>query len=304
MILKPRTEPEELKKLRILNVRLPLTEHDRNNYSFAEKGFAGEVKFDEWLSPLLKGKIVLNDLLLQHNNTVFQIDSLVITSPKILMFEVKNYEGDYYVEGDLWYLLSGKEIKNPLHQLQRNKVLLQALLHEAGVKIPIDSYVVFMNPDFHLYQSPVNLPIIYPNQLKRFAEQLKKERSYVNDRHKELANHLASLHLSENPNARLPEYHYDGLRKGIMCPACKVKYKELRKTYLVCDSCGSAESYEPAVLRTAEEFQLLFPGEKITTNRIHEWCGVIKYKKTIRAVLRTHYTLVGHGKSAHFIKKY
>ena len=45
---------------------------------------------------------------------------------------------------------------------------------------------------------------------------------------------------------------------------------------LTCETCGNVENWEVAVLRSVEEFKLLFPGRKITTNRVYEWCGGIK----------------------------
>ncbi|WP_408009949.1 nuclease-related domain-containing protein [Pseudalkalibacillus sp. A8] len=54
-----------------------------------EKGFQGEVRFDERIAPILNGRLVLNDLLLEHHNTQFQIDSLVISLKTNYLFEVK-----------------------------------------------------------------------------------------------------------------------------------------------------------------------------------------------------------------------
>ena len=43
-----------------------------------------------------------------------------------MIFEVKNFEGDYYIEKDQWYSASSKiEIVNPLSQLERSRSLLQ-----------------------------------------------------------------------------------------------------------------------------------------------------------------------------------
>ncbi|WP_409973457.1 nuclease-related domain-containing protein [Bacillus sp. Bva_UNVM-123] len=95
--MKPRFEPDELKIFRILNVRMSLSDRDKKKYENLEKGFRGEQAFDEWLLALTCDCIILNNLLLEANNTVFQIDSLLITREKIYLFEVKNYEGDLYI---------------------------------------------------------------------------------------------------------------------------------------------------------------------------------------------------------------
>lgn len=125
MIIKPRVEFLELQLLRSLNIRMNLTEKETNNYFNLEKGFIGEQKFDEWLETLPDNFLILNDLLLETNNTTFQIDSLVISPDAIYIFEVKNYEGDLIVENENWYTTSGTEIQNPILQLKRCETLLR-----------------------------------------------------------------------------------------------------------------------------------------------------------------------------------
>jgi hypothetical protein len=190
------------------------------------------------------------------------------------------------------------EIKNPLHQLQRNESLFRRLLQDLGFNISIEPYLIFVNPEFQLYQTPLNLPIIFPTQLNRFMDKMKKRPSKLKDSHSKLAKQLLSLHLKEIPYSRLPEYHYEKLEKGIACPLCHTFYKHFTKTTLQCTSCGGREEYSTAVLRSIKEFKLLYPKRKITTNQINEWCHIIKAKKTIRKILSKNFKLIGYGKSS------
>ncbi|GLB59644.1 nuclease-related domain-containing protein [Cytobacillus sp. NCCP-133] len=149
MILKSRAESEELKIFRYLYRRLKLSEKDVNRFWNLEKGFSGELQFDRMLQEGPSDWIILNGLLLESNNTMFQIDTLLIAGGTIYVFEVKNYEGDYYIENERWYsLLSKSEIKNPLLQLQRSETLLRGLLKELGFNLIIKSHLVFINPCF------------------------------------------------------------------------------------------------------------------------------------------------------------
>ena len=164
MIIKPRLEPLELLILRSLNNRMELLNKEKNYYINVEKGFAGEKKFDEWMEEFLNEEwLVLNDLLLERKNSVFQIDSLLITAEKIYLFEIKNYEGDYYIEADRWYTLAGKEILNPISQLDRCESLFRSLLHHLGNSYVIESYVVFINNHFSLYEAPPKPPVCFSN---------------------------------------------------------------------------------------------------------------------------------------------
>jgi hypothetical protein len=104
--MKHRYESLELKIMRSLNVRMKLETKEENYYLNLEKGYEGEQKFDKWTENFSDNCLVLNDLLLEYNNTIFQIDSLIIPSNTIYLFEVKNYEGDFFIEADRWYSLS------------------------------------------------------------------------------------------------------------------------------------------------------------------------------------------------------
>jgi len=177
MAYKPSSVPEELKVLRILNNRMDLTSEQEKYYLYKEKGFEGEVQFDLLTEQLQSDCLILNDLLLEVNNTFFQIDTLILFQEIIYLFEVKNYEGDYCYRKERFETISGKEIKNSLDQLNRSTSLLRQLLQKFGYHLTIEAYVVFINPEFFLYQAPTDKPIIYPAQLPQLMRKLNNEPS-------------------------------------------------------------------------------------------------------------------------------
>jgi hypothetical protein len=301
MIIKQRFEPAELKLLRCLNIRMNLSVKKTNYYWNLEKGFKGEQKFDVWLENLSNDGLILNDLLLESNNTVFQIDTLLISQNTLYLFEVKNYEGDFYVDADRWYTISKTEIQNPLLQLKRSESLFRRLLQDLGFNSSIETYLLFVNPDFYLYQAPLNLPIIFPTQLNRFMNKINLSASKLQDRHSKFAEQLVSIHIKESPYTRLPDYNYDKLEKGITCACCYSFIPVFKEDTLVCKVCACKEDVASAVLRSVEEFKILFPDRKITTNTIHEWCKVINSKKTIRRILSKNFKLMGQGKSSNYV---
>ncbi len=303
MIIKQREEPVELKYLRLLNSRLSLSEEKKAAFWSIVKGFKGEEAFDELSGQLFDNYLVVNDLFLKHNNTFFQLDTLIIAADTIYLFEIKNYEGDYLIENDLWYSIPKTEIKNPLLQLARSESLFRQLISDLGFSHSIKSYLVFINPQFTLYQVPLNMPIIFPTQLKRFFENLKINKKKINDRHFKLAYLLQSCHVRDNYPLQIPNYNYNELLKGMSCNTChSIINKETDRT-VECGKCGRSEKIEDAILRSIEEFSFLFPDKKITTNTIYDWCKTIKSKKTIRKVLSKHFILHGHMHSSYYVKR-
>lgn len=293
MVYKPRTVSTELLILRSLNTRMNLSDKDKQYYFNLNKGYEGEVMFDLLTENLQCECFILNDLLLQVNNTTFQIDSLIIISETIYFFEVKNYEGDFYYESDRLYKLPKSEINNPLNQLRRSESLLRQLLHNLGFNISIDASVIFINPQFTLYQSPLNKPFIFPAQINRYFKKLNKIPSKLNEKHKMLADKLISLHIENSPFIHLPLYEYDQLQKGITCVKCNSFSVCVEGRNVVCKECGHKEGIATAVIRSVEEFKLLFPTRKITTKIIHEWCKIVTSKKSIKRILDKNFKIVG-----------
>lgn len=302
MCYKPRSEPVEAIILKFLNARMTLGEKEMQRLHNLVKGFEGEVKFDSLTEKLQCPSYILNDLLLEHNGSNFQIDSLMLTQEPLYYFEIKNYEGDYYFENNRFYTLSkkDKEIKNPLQQLERGESLLRQMLQHYGYRIPIEAYVVFVNPEFHCFQAPLNKPIIYPNQLNRFMKKLNMRPSRLNGAHKKLADLLASMHQIVLPYDKLPPYTYAQLNKGPLCAVCDSLKTSVVDRKLVCAICGHVELLDHAILRSVEELKLLFPDIKITTVLVHDWFQVVDSMKTIRRVLVQNMSISGKTKGSFY----
>ena len=109
---------------------------------------------------------------------------------------------------------------NPLIQLNRSESLLRQLLKNLRFNLPIEASVIFINPEFTLYQAPLNKPFIFPTQIKRYLRKLNDQPSKLKERHKILADQLISLHIENSPFTQLPSYDYDQLQKGITCLKC------------------------------------------------------------------------------------
>jgi hypothetical protein len=300
MNLKEREKPLKLTLLEFLNNRMQLSEEDKQDLHNLKKGYDGELIIDTLLQNLQIDHILVNDLTLQVNNTTFQIDSLLITD-KIHMLEVKNYEGDFYYDSDRLFTKSNVEISNPLIQLERSESLLRQLLQNLGMNIPIQASVLFINPEFMLYQAPSNKPFIFPSQLNRFVKRLNSNPGQVTNRHKSLAKKLISLHLHKTPYSRLPKFEYEQLQKGICCKQChRISITHDGKgRNCACSVCGKVEPIQDAVLRSVREFQVLFPDVRITTRGVYEWCGIVS-KKTISRILGRYFKSVGVKRWTYF----
>lgn len=302
MLLRGRSESDELLILRHLNTRMELSEKEKFHYLNLEKGYEGELKFDKMAECLQEDRHLIDDLLLEVNNSYFQIDKFIISQGVIHLLDIKNFHGECYLDSEkLYSVATNREYKNPVVQLKRSATLFRQLLQNFKLNFLVEPLVIFINPEFTLYQAPMDLPIILPTQVNSFLNKINKTPSKLNDGHTKLAQKLLSLHQTKNPYTVLPNYKYEQLQKGGYCKSCKSFHLSKKGFYLVCDRCGGHERTELAILRYVEEFKLLFPDRKITTQSINEWCQVDLNKRTICRILKKNYNTVGNTRDTFYI---
>jgi hypothetical protein len=301
MLLKKRTEPIELKVMRYLNTRMVLNAKEMFQLSNLEKGYAGEVQFDRMTESLTEDRYIIDDLWLQVNNSYFQLDKVIISKGFIHLLDVKNYEGDYYLESDkLYSVANGREHKNPVMQLQRSETLFRQLLQNLKLNYLVQATIIFINPEFTLYKVPMGQPMVLPSQINRFLIEIENTSSKMDENHRILAQKLLSLHQDKNPFSILPEYDYEKLEKGMHCRNCGSFHTSIKIQHLVCGRCGNSERVDRSIVHQIEEYKLLFPERKISTQSIYEWCNVDINKKRITRVLKKFYSAKGTTSNTYY----
>ncbi|MHC0039644.1 nuclease-related domain-containing protein [Pseudoneobacillus sp. C159] len=302
MPFKARTEPKILLKLRILNARMKLSEEDQLNFYNQEKGFQGEIQFDCLTEQLLQNGHIINDLLIRNRNSEeCQIDTSIIFYDTINLFDVKNFEGEFSYSEEKLHKVSGRDYKNPLGQLYRAKTLFQQQLDQLGCKLKVEAYVVFINPQFTLFNVPQGLPFILPTQIPSFMKKLTNKPAKLNSQHRKLAEMLVSLHQTESlVSPQLPPFSFGGMKKGFSCEKCFCLTVMVDGRKVVCGNCSFEETVESAVLRSVGEIKLLFPELKITSNLVFEWCGGVVNDRKVSRILAKNFKMNGIKRWAYF----
>jgi hypothetical protein len=302
MLFKSRTEPKILIKLRILNARMKLSEDVQLKYFNLEKGYQGEIEFDSLTEQLPGNGHIINDLLFRNKNSEeCQIDTSIIFYETVTIFDVKNFEGEFIYSDENLHKVSGKDYKNPIGQLYRAKTLFQQQLDLLGCKLKVEAYVIFINPQFTLFNVPQGLPIILPTQIPSFMKKLTNKPARLNSQHRKLAESLVSLHQTDSlVSPPLPTFSFGGLSKGLSCVKCFCLSVGVDGRKVVCGPCGFEESVESAVVRSVLEIRLLFPEVKITSNLVFEWCGGLVSSRKICAILVKHFKMHGVSRWTYF----
>lgn len=269
-----------------LNFRSELSRDEYYDYLAYKKGYEGEKNYIALLEQFERGTILVSDLLLKINKTIVQIDSLLITHDTVYLYEVKNYQGEYYLEEDiLTKLSSGQEITNPAIQLNRMTSLFRQLIKRLGYSFKVKSFVVFINGNFTLYHPKPVPDYLLRSTLNNHFSNIKKSTKDLSAQHQTLAKELRSLQEKETYHDELPKYTYHDLKKGLLCFKCHSDVNKLSGRMIICRKCGYKETSIVSVERHVEEYKRLFPTRKIKTSILYEWCGGIPVKYTIRTVL-------------------
>lgn len=302
MFFNVREQSEQLLVLHFLNNRMLLPEKDKQSLFSLVKGLDGEVYFDSMVNRLVKVETyVLRNLELSVGNRPLQIDTLMITSDAIYLYEVKNFEGSYIRTDEHFKTFSGAEFLIPSNQLTRTKTHVLNLLRKWKVSLPLKGFVVFVNPMFTLYESKTEDPFIFYGQIESHFRKVNQTRGSLKKHHQSVLDKFLYENKKESLYKRNPpDYSFENLKKGLCCHECgSFDLKNESKTS-TCLSCGNKILFTRLILKHIDEYHTLFLNEKITRNTIFEWCGGVVSKRRLMNVLNKYYTRHGHSHSSYY----
>ncbi|MGY0401625.1 nuclease-related domain-containing protein [Carnobacterium jeotgali] len=302
IVVKNRNKSNYLCAMEALDKRMVLPDDEIQHLLNMQKGFEGEVLFDSLLEKNLDlDALILNDLLFTEKGSTFQVDSMILTGDKILLFEVKNYEGNFQFNSHHFLTFSGKEIGNPLNKLDETSIKMRQLLCKWNISFPFESTLIFVNPTFTLYNTPTVSPIIFPTQIRDHFSRMSRHKLPLSKKHYHLADKLINEHQSESAFQRkLPIYTYDSLKKGLWCTNCASQDLRLTQRTCSCVACGHNFSLEALILRQIEDFKLLFFDSKVTTSIIYSWFDATISMKRIRKILVKNYKICGATNGSYY----
>lgn len=295
IVVKKRNKSNYLLTLEALDKRMVLSDEERIHLLNMQKGFEGEILFDSLLEEYLDGDaLVLNDLLFTEKGSTFQVDALILTSGKILLFEVKNYEGNFKFNSHQFLTFSGKEIVNPLNKLDETSIKMRQLLNKWNINLQLDPVLIFVNSAFTLYNAPIDSPIIFPTQIREHFSKMNRSALLLSEKHHYLADKIMKEHQNESAfQQKFPNYTYDSLKKGLWCIKCGSPNVVITQRTSFCKACGHRVSVEEIALRQVEDFKLLFPDSKVTTPIMYDWLGSTIPMARIQKILVKNYKICG-----------
>lgn len=298
MAYKKRTKSKLLKTYELLSSRMDLASDDYAYYLELQKEYEGAEQFDELTENFEGHCLILNDLQLEMRWETFQIDALHIFSDRLVLYKIVNYEGLHLWEELKLTKVGEGVLENPALEMLETRIRLGLQLLDWGVTMKVYGFVVYINPEFTLYNAPSDEQLLLPSQIPGYFRELNAD-AVLTTEQTELADRLLGLN---NPDfrIRMPEYHFEQLRKGIPCSACGELLETYSGRHQNCGNCGKSVNVKTAIKTGISDFRLLFPKEPVTASRMAEWCGAGKSDRVYR-VLKEMYAAKGNGRKRCYV---
>lgn len=304
MFLTARKLPEELLHYYALKHRSVLSTKQSDKLHRLERGVEGERVYDLILDEAGHGNLyIFRDLYLLIEGSVTQYDTLIVSESGIIVNEIKNFTGDYQVEGSMWNRSGGTPLPDdPMSQLRRAVGKLMNLQRAAGFNFKISGKLIFPNESFRLFTSEDQVwnQTVLRVDFKRYFNGFYNE--YSGEGASEIAD-IIERHSVPNPYFK-HRVEFDSVRHGLYCGGCGSFKLEKQYFHLLCMTCGSRESNETHLVRAMSDFKYLFGKLEMTSKRMMEFTGNVVNVRTLQRVLNKYCYVEGVYKTSNYIFKY
>jgi len=289
LIVKKRTVPREMTIYEAIVRRFPINHPRKAEFerklSRKRAGYKGEKELDYHISQIDHAKYtIIEDIRIPHNNTHFQIDSLLISNSFIIPIESKNYAGTLEFHPDFQYLIQNL---NGVEKVYGDPIL-QAKTQANQLK----SFLIsnqFSPPPFEPLVAITNLQAIIknPTQSKEVSHRVFKSPAifyktnpiqekyqipYLSEKEiKKIVKLLLKKHTPFIPDIKAMDLPYGDMLKGVECPSCHTFGMEKIHGYWGCKHCGHIS--KDAHLSALKDYFLIY-GPTITNSQFREYLGI------------------------------
>lgn len=289
---KMRKESHELQWLETVSQRKQLTEEQRRALQRLQKGLLGEQQMDQLAEMFLSGKVlVIDDITLRYQNTVVQIDKLLIIGNTIYVIDVKFYQGNYILQNNSW-IFGGKFLTtNILEQLRKAMRVIVNIFREQQIDLEVKGVLAFLNP-----KSSIQIKDQIPETVLSFNEipawLLGLNQQTANEYYYDCQSVLFQYRIDNYRSQRTLSIEEEKqLQKGIRCSRCH-QLKVVDKRHTVRCDCGYVEPKETAYTRTICEFGVIFHDQDLKLKKLKEFFGEQVDEHYLKYILKRHFVSI------------
>lgn len=238
-----------------------------------------------------------------HCYDTTQIDTLIVLPNRIYLINVKNYQMILHSEDEF-----SQEISQKIsHQLDYSRRILEKILRHLGVKIPIETVVMFTNTN-QLDPIPEPHPdtVVLSHEMTFwFRKIMRQEEGWRSMRRlKEVISGILTFECEPIVSDQKPALTHEEVRIqlecGLRCIKCRAVNQMVDETQrMITCSCGHRASKEEVVLASIDEYLALRKTTCFTRLQVEEFLVDVN-KSTLKRLLRKHFYLVGKGRASYY----
>lgn len=311
LIEKNRDFPKEITILKAILRRFMLNPQRKaeleNKLSRKLAGYKGEKELDYHLSQMDHTKFkILHDLRIPHNNTHFQIDSLLISNTFLLLIDSKNYAGvlDFNPEfNQLVQTLNEieKVYQDPILQTQIQASQLKSFLIKNQFSPPPIEFLVSISNSQAMIRNPANNKEVSKRVCKTPAVAYKihsldekYHTEFLSTKEiKKIVKLLLKSHEPYIPAIRSMNLPMDHIQKGVQCPECgHIGMRKIHGNWL-CKQCGHLS--KDAHIDALRDFFFIF-GPAITSRQFSDFLNISSIHQSKRLLSSIDLESVGSKK--------
>ncbi len=283
MILKHRIEPRDIFQLESLLQRIPLTHpqvpHWTEKLRRMSAGYHGEQRVDSmWHEIEIPfPHFFIHDLFIQKPNSSHQMDTVLVTSRFILLFEIKSISGLLNFDPHArQFSRTNKDgsidgLRNPDDQIRRHEKWMAHFLKQHHVALPIIGAIVFAYPSAVIASKAGKRILIQSSGLPYLVDELVS--TYDQDLLSAVTTQMVAtqlLGLHSPKTLAMPTLPASFL-KGVLCPNCAFQIMTYTQKKWRCAACNFADGRSHL---TALAHYRHLVGSTITNKEFRDFTGI------------------------------
>lgn len=240
------------------------------------RGFRGEKDFDRFVEKAMQPEWFYLTNFSFSNNTLTQVDSILITPQTVNVYEVKNYLAECEMSDGTFYYNRNVGPFSPFVQLDNIKLRFNHLLATLNYRGPVNYYVVMINESCQFKEADKYKNLLMRNMIYSHLKNLEASR---NPKFKpaQLAKKIleSSCVNSHQENFQID---FEKLQPGIICTHCGSMSTHPKYRVIKCEECGCEMKKMTCLTNLIDELSILNQQNPITTKQIYAYCdGKLSY---------------------------
>ena len=279
-------------QLEILSRRTVLGARDKKDLVKYQLGYDGELQFDGIVEGLRAPVVHLKDYRFRLDAAAedrkttagpseVQIDNIIIAGDQLYTFEIKNYQYDIeYTADRSWRFAGGKEIVNPLNQVDNHRNVLTEMMREFNMHFNMTNNIVFIHPEQTIYNLPNHQNIYIRNNLMKRLKYVLQPNQYDYSRFIELLDSRRVVKSAYDTDVNVT---FEELSGGVFCPDCaNSPLRRVHRGKFRCESCSHDYTSVEVLKQLVEELRILNSSWQLSSSKLAEYSGHTFSSATIR----------------------